>query len=142
MPVGSAPYLVNNPCYLERGRKHYCYNFLSDVILVNNPCYLERGRKPFLALLSDCAITVNNPCYLERGRKHFELLRFVQLQLLITHVTSRGDGNFLFCIGVWKYRSVNNPCYLERGRKQFSHFIYLSFYIVNNPCYLERGRKL
>ena len=60
---------------------------------------------------------------------------------LITYVTSRGDGNFLFCIGVWKYRSVNNPCYLERGRKQFSHFIYLSFYIVNNPCYLERGRK-
>ena len=62
---------------------------------------------------------------------------------LITHVTSRGDGNFSFEGQYSVPLLVNNPCYLERGRKPIDFVSKLTkIYKVNNPCYLERGRKL
>ncbi len=40
--------------------------------------------------------TVNNPCYLERGRKPEAVIGYDVRDQLITHVTSRGDGNAVF----------------------------------------------
>ena len=37
---------------------------------------------------------VSNPYYLERGRKLVRIEAFVFTQLLVTHITSRGDGNY------------------------------------------------
>ena len=41
-----------------------------SVAHVNNPCYLERGRKLTDEKRKRFREIVNNPCYLERGRKH------------------------------------------------------------------------
>ncbi len=108
---------VNNPCYLERGRKLALTFPFIIYDIVNNPCYLERGRKHNLFHDILLSVNVNNPCYLERGRKPKHLSNINQLHTkLITHVTSRGDGNSLEII-LRAILLVNNPCYLERGRK-------------------------
>ena len=45
---------------------------------------------------TSCNHFVNNPCYLERGRKPEAVIGYDVRDQLITHVTSRGDGNAVF----------------------------------------------
>ena len=134
--------LVNNPCYLERGRKHSTVTQqpLGGKALITH--VTSRGDGNYIyrrCVIAD--ILVNNPCYLERGRKQVMFSILLSFFRLITHVTSRGDGNFCSDIIVLLLNLVNNPCYLERGRKHCRLHMCLILRLVNNPCYLERGRK-
>ena len=95
---------------------------------VNNPCYLERGRKRMTngirTILSQLITHVTS-----RGDGNTFILSIIIIELrLITHVTSRGDGNYIYRRCVIADILVNNPCYLERGRKQVMFSILLSFF--------------
>ena len=88
--------LVNNPCYLERGRKQLTPFWYGMMFLVNNPCYLERGRKPSTILSRHSKTVMLITHVTSRGDGNLQQV-IVQIALikLITHVTSRGDGNKL-----------------------------------------------
>ena len=63
------------------------------------------------------------------------------LHLLITHVTSRGDGNQVTGFLNKSFRLITHVTSRGDGNYSFAYKL-APFEIVNNPCYLERGRKL